>query len=64
MIIRPKPNTKKPNVRKATKKEITSIIIPPEIMEYNIPNGPKRTVKSIERPMFLVGIEMIFCKWL
>jgi len=56
VIIRPRPS-----VKIAIKKEITSIIIPPGMVEYNIPKGPKRTVKIIERPIFLVGIEMTCC---
>lgn len=48
-----------PKVGIATNRDNKPIIIAPKIVEYSIPNGPKRAVKMIEVAMLFVGVPVV-----
>lgn len=50
-----------PAVIKATIELITNMMMPPGIVEYNIPRGPNRTVRMIATPMLLVDVVTTVC---
>ena len=50
--VRTSPN---PKLIKPTKNEMTIIMIPPQMVEYNMPNGPKKKVNSRETPILFTG---------
>ncbi len=52
--------TPKPNVKIATKMEITSMMIPPDTVEYNRPKDPKKSSQRIATAMLFPAITT-FC---
>jgi len=50
-----------PAVSKATIELMMNMMIPPGIVEYNIPRGPNRTVRMIATPMLFVDVVTTVC---
>jgi hypothetical protein len=51
-------NAPNPIVRMPITPDTIIITTAPQIVEYNIPNGPKRIVKRIAMPTLFVGVTM------